>query len=81
MFAVVTRVNRKDKPACYLVYEEGFETEEEADQWIEDNCGVGAYQFTSIDLDLYRTWTEPVKSYISKNEEVKYASIYRDGAD
>ena len=76
MFAVVTRVTRKGKPDCYLVYEEGFETEEEADQWIDENCGVGAYQFTSIDLDLYRTWTEKT----NYNGEVKYASIYR-GAD
>ena len=72
MFAVVTRLKRKDGIDCYLVYEEGFETEAQADDWIEENCGVGAYQFTSIDLDLYRTWTEG---------EAKYASIFRNGAD
>ena len=72
MFAVVTRLKRKDGKDCYLVYEEGFETEEMADQWIEENCGIGAYQFTSIDLDLYRTYTIG---------EAKYASIFRDGAD
>lgn len=72
MFAVVTRLKRKDGVDCYLVYEEGFETEAQADDWIEENCGVGAYQFTSIDLDLYRTWTEG---------EAKYASIFRNGAD
>lgn len=77
MFAVVTKVERKDMHACYLVYEEGFETEEEADQWKDEYCGVGAYQFTVIDLDLYRTWTEKT----NYNGEVKYASIYRDGAD
>lgn len=72
MFAVVTRIERKDGLDCYLVYEEGLETEEKADEWIEENCGVGSYQFTSIDLDLYRTWTE---------DGTKYASIFRDGAD
>lgn len=77
MYAVVTRLKRKDGQDCYLVYEEGFETEEAADQWIEDNCGVGSYQFTSIDLDQYRTWTEKT----NYNGEAKYASIFRNGAD
>lgn len=77
MYAVVTRLKRKDGQDCYLVYEEGFETEEAADQWIEEYCGVGSYQFTSIDLDQYRTWTE--KTTI--NGEAKFASIFRNGAD
>ena len=77
MYAVVTRLKRKDGQDCYLVYEEGFETEEAADQYIEEYCGVGSYQFTSIDLDQYRTWTEKT----NYNGEVKYASIFRDGAD
>lgn len=77
MFAVVTRLKRKDDVDCYLVYEEGFDTEEDADQWIEENCGVGSYQFTSIDLNQYRTWTEKT----NYNGEVKYASIFRNGAD
>lgn len=77
MFAVVTRLKRKNKPDCYLVFEEGFETEEAADQYIEEYCGVGSYQFTSIDLDQYRTWTE--KPTI--NGEAKFASIFRNGAD
>lgn len=76
MYAVVTRLKRKDGQDCYLVYEEGFDTEEEADQRIED-LGVGSYQFTSIDLDQYRTWTEKDKVL----GEVKYASIFRNGAD
>lgn len=75
MYAVVTRLKRKDGQDCYLVFEEGFDTEEEVDQRIED-LGVGSYQFTSIDLDQYRTWTE--KDIFG---EVKYASIFRNGAD
>ena len=77
MYAVVTRLKRKDGQDCYLVFEEGFETEEAADQYIEEYCGVGSYQFTSIDLDQYRTWTEKT----NYNGEVKYASIFRNGAD
>lgn len=76
MYAVVTRLKRKDGQDCYLVYEEGFDTEEEADQRIED-LGVGSYQFTSIDLDQYRTWTEKDKVL----GEAKFASIFRNGAD
>lgn len=30
MYAVVTRLKRKDGQDCYLVYEEGFDTEEAA---------------------------------------------------